>query len=382
MQSSGRKGRFTRREVDASHSVQRRLRLAWTLALSTSLMAACATPASYYRVKRSTTFSAEAESVQPLPINPAVRAQLAPPKTIAVVPPDSCDDRNFAGTGRSEDALRMQCGSMVGTLEAQAAAAGWTVVTWQVLKGPRGRAIDYAAQYGVDYVFEVNQLGTIEMGSSVRQETDIQFDVVDRVGTPLEPASLPAEVADRCAALFAPASIAAPPIESVAADIRVVDVMTGQVLYAYRSSAVALVENQSEESRYWLRREEASNLGGPIMLVTGLVASAVSLAYALSEEEAELLAGTVGLGVSLPIAVSGLSRTLSGGRIPPPDHVCAVDSIGLPGTSTVAVSRQRSSASSVSVVTTDRARNTDAANAERRAIEAEVSRFIAQLRGR
>ncbi len=121
-------------------------------------------------------------------------------RTIAFMPPDECLDVGATdGTQTNvSNMVHLRCGVLMSRIEAEATRAGYDVVSWQTLRGFK-RPIEIAADYGVDVIFEVNEL-TFNVGPlDTYNVATVKFYESDSSGS-TEPLELDAveKIAKRC----------------------------------------------------------------------------------------------------------------------------------------------------------------------------------------
>ncbi len=192
------------------------------------------------------------------PLTEQAKSALGKGATVAFFPPDACLDRGAvpSGTQQDQQVLRLQCGVVMTELETAAIAAGFQVVSWQSLRGNE-RPMKYAKDQKVDLLFEVNELGTVDVTD---RDSSHQLEFFQETGPGQHtPIAVDRTIADRCRA----ATAGSRALVGLAAtlDVKMVSVATERVLWNYRNTrALDLSRTQgalhyaAHESRYENRR--------------------------------------------------------------------------------------------------------------------------------
>ena len=173
--------------------------------------------------------------------------------TIAFNPPDACRDTKAAGPGATEvsNILRLQCGVLMTELEAAASRAGFSVVSWQTLRGGSGRPIEYARENKVDLLFEVNDLSFDIPVQDLYSFTNVTYQQRKADGGPSSPLVLrdAMGVAKRCQEEF---WRKADPALTVTIDVKMVTVADGRVRWTYRNTKAEEGSEKLRVTRTWI----------------------------------------------------------------------------------------------------------------------------------
>jgi hypothetical protein len=290
------------------------------------LAAACAGPKFYgvkYALDAKRVFTAD----MPAPSEGA-REVVKKATTIAFFPPDACRDVKAAGAGTEEvsNVLRLSCGVLMSELEAESSRQGFSVVSWQTLRGGTGRVIDYARENKVDILFEINELSLDIPPQDLYSFSDMTFfqrDPTSPVKTPLVVQDTMA-TAKRCQDRYweqAGATLA------VTLDVKMVSVEDGRVRWAYRDTVrdksdekVELVRTyevqpgeSSAASTFWILGGTGLSIGLTLLLLT-VVSSDVDV-QKVTTPAAVVSAGGAG-ALLLGMILDSTTR-----EYPPPDDV-------------------------------------------------------------
>ncbi|MFH1807715.1 MAG: hypothetical protein ABIJ09_03145 [Pseudomonadota bacterium] len=250
------------------------------LLLVLSVQVACAAGPTYYGVQYQLDNRRALDGEQQAP--PATAAEVVQSATtVAFFPPDACRETKAAGPGSTEvsNVLRLQCGVLMSEIEAEAARAGFSVVSWQTLRGGTGRPIDYARENNVDLVFEINELSLDIPPQDLYAFTDIRF--FQKPHSPYDPPA-PLVLRDvqaagqRCQQRFLKtlgASVA------VSLDLKMVSVKDGRVHWVYRATRA----EDPDQSKGLTRTYEVNSVGNDDNPVTtvGMVGLTLGGAFAL-----------------------------------------------------------------------------------------------------
>ena len=170
--------------------------------------------------------------------------------TIAFFPPDACRDVKAAGAGSEEvsNVLRLSCGVLMSELEAEASRQGFSVVSWQTLRGGVGRPIEYARENKVDILFEINELSLDIPPQDLYAFSDMSFFERDPQRGGRQPLVVQdtMAVAKRCQDRYweqAGATLA------VTLDVKMVSVEDGRVRWAYRDTRRDKADEKVELTR-------------------------------------------------------------------------------------------------------------------------------------
>lgn len=254
--------------------------------------------------------------------------------SLAFNPPDACSDVKAAGAGATEvnNVMRLQCGVLMTELEAAATRAGFSVLSWQTLRG--GRAIDYAREKNVDILFEVNDLSFDIPVQDLYSVTNMAFTESPAAGGAQRPLVVPDAMgtARRCQEQYWKA---ATPAQTVTLDVKMVSVNDGRVRWTYRDTMSDDLGQKLQVRRSWMAQPEQ---GGSGLLTLSAVGVGAGLAFILipvldppstAKEEAtaetlRIIGGvTIGVGVAALITSFVLPKSY-----PPPDAlICQGPSI-------------------------------------------------------
>jgi hypothetical protein len=125
-------------------------------------------------------------------------------------------------------------------------------VTWQSLKG-RGKPLDQAKEQRIELLFEVNELDVIEEHD---RSSAVEFRYVTGEGNgPLEPLQVTAED-DRACRAYHDRNAPALSGMTVVLDLKMVQVNSGSVLWAYRHVENAKTEQRSPVVRFPVRASQ------------------------------------------------------------------------------------------------------------------------------
>lgn len=248
---------------------------------------------------------------------PEARNVVKAASTIAFNPPDVCRDTKAAGPGATEvsNVLRLQCGVLMTELEGAASRAGFSVVSWQTLRGGTGRPIEYARENKVDLLFEVNDLSFDIPVQDLYSFTGVTYLQRKAEGGPFSPLVVhdARGVAKRCQEDFW--RKAAPPL-TVTIDVKMVTVADGRVRWTYRNTKSEERSEKLRVTRTWIVNP-TSNVGSSVtgaglgIALSGLV---FVLVPAISPDEPSTRSlrdtlqkvGGVAIGVGAALALVGL----------------------------------------------------------------------------
>jgi hypothetical protein len=215
------------------------------------------------------------------PLVREARAELASARTVAFFPPSDCvDQRTLNNLDRDQEIMRLTCGVLLSQLERTAEEAGFSVVSWQTLRGS-GRPIEYARESGVDVLFEINEfdLGTItEKDLRWTYKFFVENDTVPAAARlhgafGERPVRVSSQTQDRCHVYASRAS------DTVALsgvlDIKMVRVRDGRNLWHYRRTRGEKLAVREPVVRFEGKRVPNGAFYGP--LVSGLGALGLSL---------------------------------------------------------------------------------------------------------
>lgn len=180
--------------------------------------------------------------------------------SLAFNPPDACSDVKAAGAGASEvgNVMRLQCGVLMTELEAAATRAGFSVLSWQTLRG--GRAIDYAREKNVDLLFEVNDLSFDLPVQDLYSVSNVAFFEAKAEGGVRQPLVVPDAMgtARRCQEQYWKA---ATPAQTVTLDVKLVSVNDGRVRWTYRDTLSDDLGQRLQVERSWLAHPQPGGSG-------------------------------------------------------------------------------------------------------------------------
>jgi hypothetical protein len=257
------------------------------------LTAACKPPPTVYPPAPPRYYTMTADMVQ-APVSGALPRQsdilakdapklLAPGKTIAFLPPDSCATESVAPTGAQGDnnSILMKCGALLAGLEAEVAKAGYSVVSWQALKtaGSTASNQERARSLDVDVLLEVNQLGQQEREAGERQLSNLAFGQMHSAADERS-VNVPRSVADRCVGRTKPMD--RNEVEFLATvNLKAVDVKSGRALWLYQNSVAELSGEETVQSVFFFKAD-GTRPAPPEAKVTALsVIGGVSLGLGL-----------------------------------------------------------------------------------------------------
>ncbi len=231
--------------------------------------------------------------------------------SLAFNPPDACSDVKAAGAGATEvnNVMRLQCGVLMTELEAAATRAGFSVLSWQTLRG--GRAIDYAREKNVDILFEVNDLSFDIPVQDLYSVTNMAFTERPAAGGAQRPLVVPDTMttARRCQEQYWKA---ATPAQTVTLDVKMVSVSDGRVRWTYRDTMSDDLGQRLQVRRSWLAQPEQSGSGlitlSGVAVGAGLGLILIPVLDPPSTAKEEATAETLRLigGVSIGVGVAAL----------------------------------------------------------------------------
>jgi hypothetical protein len=300
------------------------------------------------------------------------KQKLRPGVTVAFLPPDSCVTTSVAPSGASQGttSIMMECGALLASLEAEVAKAGYSVVSWQAIKGGGSVASQERAKgLGIDVLFEVNELTpNRERALGAAQISNLSF---ARWGsqTKSTPLEVTPDVANRCGAQIMQLSQTDEKEYLSTVNLKAVDVAGGRALWLYQNTVVEAptndqrvqktvyyaVQGQRPEPPPLKTNNMAGVAAGTIVLgslaVVGFGVGALVTGSGLWMIPALLLgAPFVGLGIGL--GVSGHRDTKPDYTVPEAtyapagDIVCATDAIVDPWSQPSATSNAKPAAAS------------------------------------
>jgi hypothetical protein len=214
---------------------------------------------------------------QPDAISTDARQLLATAHTVAFYPPDYCVNTDVSDH-KAKD-MRATCGVAMTQLERAAEQAGYEVVSWQNLKGPGQRPIDFARESNVDVLFEINQFEPGELSDSDIQRTLTFFDHGDHGDAPLAVSNSVAQTCQEYALQRDPAQTAA--LTGVI-DIKTVAVADGRVRWEYRKTLSSSLGRTYPQVTF--RDQIKPNKLAMALSVAGGVAVGVGLALFVVEQ--------------------------------------------------------------------------------------------------
>ena len=236
--------------------------------------------------------------------------------TIAFNPPDACRDTKAAGPGATEvsNVLRLQCGVLMTELEAAASRAGFSVVSWQTLRGGSGRPIEYARENKVDILFEVNDLSFDIPVQDLYSFTNVTFQQRKADGGPTSPLVVhdAMGLAKRCQEDYWRKE---GPALMVTIDVKMVTVADGRVRWTYRNMKTEEGSEKLRVTRTWIADPSSSGssligaglgialTGGVFVLVPAISGTTPETQ---STSDALQKVGAVGIGLGAALAIVGL----------------------------------------------------------------------------
>jgi hypothetical protein len=293
----------------------------------TMVMTGCAQYATYgYQYRVTQQFGGGDE---PDPISAEARELLASAHTVAFYPPDYCVNSE-SGEHKAKD-LRATCGVLLSTLERAAEHAGYEVLSWQNLKGPNQRPIDFAREANVDVLFEINEFEPGELSDSDIQRTLTFFDHGDHGDAPLQVSNAVAQSCQQYALQRDPPQTAA--LTGVI-DIKTVAVADGRDRWHYRKTLAHSLGRTYPQVSF--RGEIKPNTLSKVLAVAGGVALGIGLSLWVVEEtttndpttgETKFDSGGASTGLMIGGAIAaiaglGAQYALGGDKPAPEDVLC------------------------------------------------------------
>ena len=214
---------------------------------------------------------------QPDAASAEARQLLGAARTIAFYPPDYCVNAE-SGETKSKD-LRANCGVLLSTLERAAEHAGYEVLSWQNLRGPNKRPIDFARDANVDVLFEINEFTPGELSDSELERTLTFFERRDEYDD--RPVQVTSTVAKTCrdyALKRDPPQTAA---LSGVIDIKTVAVSDGRDRWHYRKTLMQSLGREYPKVTFSAPRPP--NLLASVLAALGSVAVGVGGGLAVAE---------------------------------------------------------------------------------------------------
>jgi hypothetical protein len=241
---------------------------------------------------------------------------LAPGKTVAFLPPDSCVTTSVSPSGatQGQSAITMHCGALLASLEAEVAIAGYSVVSWQAIKsGGSVAAQEKAKQLGVDVLFEINQLSPEKREAGALQVTDLDFTRHEGPGKVAPLAVLP-EVFQKCVGYIGGLGLKGGTEFMSTVNLKAVDVKTARALWLYQNTVVEVVGEGSnaQQTLYFGAKgerpdpptvpslDERKSLGAAL-IVSGVLFMGIGVVMSEGAGEGTLGLVTGGLGAAAAV---------------------------------------------------------------------------------
>lgn len=261
------------------------------------------------------------------------KQRLQPGVTVAFMPPDSCVTTSAAPSGATQGttAIRMECGALLASLEAEVAKAGYSVVSWQSIKSAGAVASqERAKELGVDVLFEVNELTPNRFRTiGGLQVSNLAF---MRVESPTRSAPLEVtpEVARRCAQHIEGLNTSNEKEYLSTINLKAVDVSRGRALWLYENTVVESPNLDSTSRRTYYYRADGSRPEPPepkkdsqghfgrVMMMVSLVGLTIAgLGTAISGSSTPII---VGGAIGVPIFGAGVAMMAVGHKKSAPDR--------------------------------------------------------------
>jgi hypothetical protein len=257
-------------------------------------------------------------------------------QTVAFLPPDSCITTSVAPSGASQgsNAILMECGALLASLEAEVAKAGYSVVSWQAIKAAGSVASqERAKSLGVNVLFEVNQLSPATRVAGALKVSNLRFSREDGPDQAV-PMAVSSVVANRCARQIT--GLHRSRVKDVeylsTVNLKAVDVSSGRALWLYQNTVVEVTgENATKQRTLNFRADgirplppsvepSALSIVGTVGVVFGSIALLVAgtLAAVKKGEPGKVaVGGTLGVAASVGMMMLGHKLSTPDRTVPP-----------------------------------------------------------------
>ena len=236
------------------------------------------------------------------------KQMLANARIVAFFPPDPCD---------------AHCAQLVGNLEKSAEHAGYQVVSWQNLRGPK-RPIDFAREANVDVLFQIDRIDSGTQTETPDART-LTFTADDA------PLQVSPELAQTCREFSTHAEPPHVVARTATLAVQVLSVGDGVTRWRYQRTVAQPVSTPYTPISFTGKGEPS--MGGQLLLVGGILAlvggatlitiEQTSQPDPLNPKQGEFSTG----GLSYALAVAGLGGIIGGGYMmsqspkPPPEDI-------------------------------------------------------------
>lgn len=354
-----------------------------TLVAACAVLGACAAPSYGVRLRVDARRELSAENRA---VTPQARDAVSRATTIAFYPPSTCAEQKAGGAGAVEldPVLKLHCGVVMTDLENAATRAGFSVVSWQVLRGPQ-RPIEYARENGVDLLFEINDLSVDRPGQQTSTFTNAAF--FERRGDREVPIFVedPAAIAKRCADRHVQETAAT---DAVSIDVKMVSVADGRVRWAYRDTKRERPDERTEITHTYdavsNRRRGGYYTFGIIAAVVGALVTVTGVQFASSNvvQSTELAPLLIIPGA---LAVLGGAALIVAGSTPrwgsPEETLCVIPEAEEATPADATAPPQPENASQFSLVATQNVSGDVDAERRNRLLRKMIVDFMATLNG-